>query len=301
MELMILEETDVKELLRQCDLHPEHVKVTYRVVCLTPSAALIEMVPDAVEFRDAKTRPMGHSRYAPHGPRSLREFFEEREDCKDDGKWDKVLAFMLHLSDRHNQNVMVAANGRYFHIDFGYVLGRRPLMHVDTNPPVRIDYKDIWDATSAKTVMEVFWKAVHASYRALRRHSHVVWSIVCDLEERLRATRPSSAQQDPAAHVTERLLPGVVNEEQADLFIEAVLLQYRDDLGLAMHDKLRQGMDSVSQSLTQRASRLFEDFTCSKPGCKSMLFYDSRCVRCPKCAMTFCRDHADNHDCRPAS
>ena len=38
-----------------------------------------------------------------------------------------VLSFCVHLGDRHAGNVMIRVNGAYFHIDYGYVLGKQPL------------------------------------------------------------------------------------------------------------------------------------------------------------------------------
>jgi hypothetical protein len=51
-------------------------------------------------------------------------------------KWcvwpDPILSrsFTVYLGDRHAGNVMLRDNGAYLHIDYGYVLGNQPGMHL---------------------------------------------------------------------------------------------------------------------------------------------------------------------------
>lgn len=37
-----------------------------------------------------------------------------------------VITYVLGVGDRHYDNILISKNGKMFHIDFGYILGRDP-------------------------------------------------------------------------------------------------------------------------------------------------------------------------------
>jgi hypothetical protein len=320
MERLIHESPDMQNLLQRGNLTIADVKVTYHIVCLTPHDAMVEMVNEAVTLRAAKTHCK--DRRAPQGPRSFREFLQDAALKRSPHvsaaqPWEiilpitcaisAVLSFVLHLGDRHDENVMVTPQGRYVHVDFGWQLGETPALQqaLLAHPEVRVDYNDIWDAVGPEGMETYFYPAVFACFKTLRRHSHLLHEVIADLAAVVYQGSNASLSEligDPAAsYVSQRLLPGVLSEEQAVLFIEGVILRHRDQQGLQiyreLHKRVQDNTQSISASalaLLSRPCRMCDD---SRP-ILDLLYHGT----CPSCAGTFCQRHlpCEAHQCNPS-
>ncbi len=110
----------------------------YRVLATGTDSGLVEYVPSSTvsavlsEHRTilryfTEVAPDGSQ---PHGVRA--DVFEAYiRSCAG----SCVVTYLLGVGDRHLDNIMVAKDGRLFHIDFGYIMGRDPKMFP---PPMKL-------------------------------------------------------------------------------------------------------------------------------------------------------------------
>jgi len=109
---------------------------TYRILSITKSTGLIQLIPNAASLDEIKKRD-GYSG-------SLRKEFERVYQSPDSGASESVelaraikeyvkslaaysiVTYLLAIKDRHNGNIMIDSSGHLIHIDFGFVFGLAP-------------------------------------------------------------------------------------------------------------------------------------------------------------------------------
>jgi len=114
-------------------LKQEHLdlRITpYQVLPTSPNAGLIEFVPASLPLSQVLRENSSVHRFLtrhhpdPKGPYGLDPDVLNNYIRSCAGY--TVLTFILGIGDRHNDNIMLTTDGRLFHIDFGYFLGRDP-------------------------------------------------------------------------------------------------------------------------------------------------------------------------------
>ncbi|CAI2307808.1 unnamed protein product [Caenorhabditis sp. 36 PRJEB53466] len=86
-----------------------------------------------------------------------------------------VIMYILGLGDRHLDNLLLCENGKLFHVDFGFILGRDPK---PMPPPMKLTSEMVqaMGGIKSKQFME-FVQHVDSAYRILRRHSNVLLNL----------------------------------------------------------------------------------------------------------------------------
>jgi len=87
-----------------------------------------------------------------------------------------VVSYLLGLGDRHLDNIMITKDGKLFHVDFGYILGRDPLFN---NPNIKIT-PEIIDAIGglSSVYYKYFTDLCVKIYNCLRRNADIFVSML---------------------------------------------------------------------------------------------------------------------------
>jgi phosphatidylinositol 3-kinase len=74
-----------------------------------------------------------------------------------------VITYLLGVGDRHLDNLLLAPDGRFFHVDFGYILGRDPKPFA---PQMKL----------CREMIEGMGGSQHANYLAFKSYAFTAWS-----------------------------------------------------------------------------------------------------------------------------
>lgn len=130
-----------------------------------------------------------------------------------------VITYLLGVGDRHLDNLLIAADGHFFHVDFGYILGRDPKPFP---PPVKVckEMVDAMGGTSSVYYMR-FKKLCHTAFACLRKNANLILNLVALMVE---ADIPDiRAEPDKAVLKIQDKFMLTVSEERAVEQFEALL------------------------------------------------------------------------------
>jgi len=86
-----------------------------------------------------------------------------------------VICYLLGIGDRHLHNLLLCKNGRLFHIDFGYILGRDPK---PLPPPIKLT-KEMIDGMGGfgSVHWQEFRNLCYTTFLHLRRHANLILNL----------------------------------------------------------------------------------------------------------------------------
>uniref|UniRef100_A0A8L8K2Q3 Phosphatidylinositol 3-kinase catalytic subunit type 3 n=1 Tax=Heligmosomoides polygyrus TaxID=6339 RepID=A0A8L8K2Q3_HELPZ len=130
-----------------------------------------------------------------------------------------VMCYVLGVGDRHLDNLLLCENGRLFHVDFGFILGRdtKPLP-----PPMKLTNEMLQAMGGIKSdQFRHFCMHCDSAYRILRRHANVIlnlFSLMLDA-----GIHNISEERDKAVFKVEERLRLDLSDEAASVHIFGVI------------------------------------------------------------------------------
>lgn len=121
-----------------------------------------------------------------------------------------VISYLLGIGDRHQHNLLLCKNGRLFHVDFGYILGRDPK---PMPPPMKLTKEMIEGMGGfASLQFQEFRRLCYTGFLHLRRHANLFLNLFALMVD---ASIPDIALEPDKAvkKVQERFLLHLSDEE----------------------------------------------------------------------------------------
>jgi phosphatidylinositol kinase/protein kinase (PI-3 family) len=116
----------VADIFREANL--DLPLAVYSILPISASAGFIEFIPDALsldELRQHSTwSSLGEFFLDAYGPLDSDRFVAAQRNFVRSTAAYSIVSYLLQVKDRHNANMLLAADGRICHIDFGFVFGK---------------------------------------------------------------------------------------------------------------------------------------------------------------------------------
>ncbi|SOV74394.1 phosphatidylinositol 3-kinase [Plasmodium sp. gorilla clade G3] len=213
----------------------------YRVLALSTDDGFIEFVDYAESISSIKKNYKGE----------IRQYFIDNSTCSSSPLgFDteilqnfisscagySVITYILGIGDRHLDNLMVTKDGRFFHIDFGYIFGEDPKPF---SPPMKLCKEMIEAMGGAHSIgYEQFLKKCCLAYKYLRYHSQLIISLLdamCDAGLKDMKTSPELC----VLKVQEKFRLDL-NDEAAEIYFLSVINASVKTLFPVVVDKLHE-------------------------------------------------------------
>lgn len=130
-----------------------------------------------------------------------------------------VITYLLGVGDRHLDNLLLTTNGKLFHIDFGYILGRDPK---PLPPPMKLS-REMVEAMGGvnSDYYQEFRKQCYTAFFHLRRHANLMLNLFSLMVD---ASVPDIAlEPDKAVRKVQEKLRLDLNDEEAAQYMQNLI------------------------------------------------------------------------------
>jgi phosphatidylinositol 3-kinase len=153
----------------------------YRILATSPAAGAVQFIYPSTALSVISTKHRGSVTHYlqqhnpdPHGPLGIRK--ETMDTYIKSCAGYCVITYILGVGDRHLDNLLLQPNGRFFHIDFGFILGRDPKPFA---PLIKLA-KEMLEGMGGSVNTEQyrqFRQYCFTAYTALRKNSNLILNL----------------------------------------------------------------------------------------------------------------------------
>lgn len=148
--------------------------VQYKIQPTSSAGGFIEMVPKCETLYHVRvSRQLKLINYIlEQNPRAEVNFL--RQNFKKSTAAYCAITYLLGVGDRHLNNIMITKDGRLFHIDYGYILGRDPKLFDNVMMRISEDIVDALGGINSQNYHQFTELCADSIYNCLRRHVNII-------------------------------------------------------------------------------------------------------------------------------
>ncbi|EQC35055.1 hypothetical protein SDRG_07294 [Saprolegnia diclina VS20] len=204
----------------------------YRCVATSPFTGILEVVTEAVTTADI------HHRNGVFGPLHEASFLDwiqhhNRDPTSLASAVDLfrrscagycVATFVLGIGDRHNDNIMMTTAGRYFHIDFGHILGHfKYQLNIKREKTPFVFTKEmahVLGGVDAETY-KMFVSTCGEAFNSIRKHTHLLTTLLLMM---LPAGMPELTDDTDLQHLVQAMDTSLTDVEAHAQFADKIAI-----------------------------------------------------------------------------
>ena len=154
------------------NIHLDYEFTIYKTLATSKSDGFVEFVPDSTTIYEIIKKKTMREYYEELSKHDEKELNKKLESYINSCAGYCVVTYLLGIGDRHLENLMIDKNGRLFHIDFGYILGKDPK---PMPPPIKLckEMVQCMGGKDSKGFADFQQKCVNA-YWVLRENARVI-------------------------------------------------------------------------------------------------------------------------------
>ncbi|OQS06375.1 phosphatidylinositol kinase [Thraustotheca clavata] len=208
----------------------------YRCVATSPFTGILEVVTEAVTTADIHHR---NGVFGPLQETSFSDWIRQHNPDTYEAAVDIfrrscagycVATYVLGIGDRHNDNIMMTTSGRYFHIDFGHILGHfKYQLNIKREQTPFVFTKEMAHVLGGvdSDTYKLFVKTCGQAFNSIRKHTHLLTTLFLMM---LPAEMPELTDRTDLQHLVQAMETNSTEQEAASQFADKILLCLRHPL-----------------------------------------------------------------------
>lgn len=206
----------------------------YNLIAFTVDDGLLQFVPHSKTITDIiKEYDTAIEGYLKENTNGDQQLFEKKQNTyiKTCAAYS-IATYLLGIGDRHLENLMIDRDGKFFHIDFGFIFGKEPSGKGSLASKIRISKKMVAAMGGPESEgYEKFERKCWECFKHLRARKAYILNLMHLMINSGISDLPFAMHQKVLNELYQRFWPDITNDEDAFKALKQLLKNCRTSTG----------------------------------------------------------------------